>query len=205
MDSSKLKPWLRKWFWHFDEADFFYSKPRILNVANACFSPKMVYCNKKNNIIGNRHCVLKKRPYLAPRRICYDPINSFVVIKKINSLWNFTPICVFQKTVKVPLSSAWFQNISVRIKMSDYALCKMQWSLHNIIALVISIWLIFHNKNNCQPNCWSNSLVESLGQITGLNLVLKSLPWICQPVSPATWPKRRSGRTGHGRTLSICP
>jgi len=53
--------------------------------------------------------------------------------------------------------------------MSDYALCKMQWSLHNIIALVISIWLIFHNKNNCQPNCWSNSLVESLGQITGSN------------------------------------
>ena len=183
MDSSKLKPWLRKWFWHFDEADFFYSKPRILNVANACFSPKMVYCNKKNNIIGNRHCVLKKRPYLAPRRICYDPINSFVVIKKINSLWNFTPICVFQKTVKVPLSSAWFQNISVRIKMSDYALCKMQWSLHNIIALVISIWLIFHNKNNCQP-IWlvkfpdwiggSNSWVELLGQIWFWNRWLES-------------------------------
>ena len=25
-------------------------------------------------------------------------------------------------------------------------------------------------KGICQPNCWSNSLVESLGQITGLNL-----------------------------------
>ena len=24
-------------------------------------------------------------------------------------------------------------------------------------------------KGICQPNCWSNSLVESLGQITGLN------------------------------------
>lgn len=58
MNGSQLKSRLRECLWHFHQANLLDSKTGLRKVSDSSLSPEVVYCNKKNNVVGARHGVL---------------------------------------------------------------------------------------------------------------------------------------------------
>jgi len=131
---------------HFHKANFLDGEAGAVDVADTGFCPNVVDCHQEDDVLSQAHTVLEKRPDLTPWRVGHDPIHRLLPVKEVPSFVDFTPVCPWHEAVKMPCAPAGFQNSTCGIEMINDAFGKMEWGHDHVVAVIISVWLIFHSR-----------------------------------------------------------